>query len=104
MDTEPLTILMMRFARLNPLLPLLVHLRLAFQILLAPIFLWGFLLADGTVSGRFWVAFVAFYVFLYGGTTAFNAFYDRDEGPVGGLERPPAVTPALLPSRCSCRR
>jgi 4-hydroxybenzoate polyprenyltransferase len=36
-------------------------------------------------------------VFLYAGATAFNSYYDRDEGPVGGLERPPPVLPALLP-------
>ena len=36
-------------------------------------------------------------MFLYAGATAFNSYYDRDEGPVGGLERPPPVLPALLP-------
>jgi len=43
------------------------------------------------------IAFVALHVFLYAGATAFNSYYDRDEGPVGGLERPPPVLPALLP-------
>jgi 4-hydroxybenzoate polyprenyltransferase len=76
---------------------LLIHLRLHFQILLAPIFLWGYLLADGSLTGRFWVAFTAFHLFLYGGTTAFNSYYDRDEGPVGGLVKPPPVFAALLP-------
>ncbi len=76
---------------------LLVHLRLHFQILLAPIFLWGFVLAGGRVETRFWLAFVATHVFLYGGTTAYNSYYDRDEGPVGGLKQPPPVTPELLP-------
>ena len=76
----------------------LIHLRLRFQILLAPIFLWGFFLADGNVyTPGFWLAFVAFHLCLYGGTTAFNSYYDRDEGPVGGLETPPPVVEALLP-------
>jgi 1,4-dihydroxy-2-naphthoate octaprenyltransferase len=43
------------------------------------------------------LAFVAFHVFLYGGATAFNSYYDRDVGPVGGLERPPPVVSELLP-------
>jgi 1,4-dihydroxy-2-naphthoate octaprenyltransferase len=64
---------------------------------LAPIFLWGYFLADGRLTGRFWLAFVAFHFFLYGGTTAFNSYYDRDEGPVGGLVKPPPVVAALLP-------
>jgi 1,4-dihydroxy-2-naphthoate octaprenyltransferase len=76
---------------------LIIHLRLHFQILLAPIFLWGFFLAGGRPNLTFWIAFVAFHLCLYGGTTAFNSYYDRDEGPVGGLEKPPPVVSALLP-------
>jgi 4-hydroxybenzoate polyprenyltransferase len=76
---------------------LLIHLRLHFQLLLAPIFLWGFLLAGGRPSPRALAAFLLVHVCLYGGATAYNSAYDRDEGPVGGLERPPPVSPALLP-------
>ena len=76
---------------------LLVHLRLPFQLLLAPVYLWGWLLGGGGLSGSVLLGFVAFHVFLYGGATAFNSYYDRDEGPVGGLERPPPVVPELLP-------
>lgn len=76
---------------------LFIHLRLHFQALLAPIFLWGFLLAGGKPTARFALAFVALHLFLYGGTTAFNSYYDRDQGPIGGLERPPPVIQALLP-------
>jgi 1,4-dihydroxy-2-naphthoate octaprenyltransferase len=84
---------------------LLVHLRLHFQLLLVPVFLWGWLVAlhdHGGGAGRpltrgVVVAFVCLHVFLYGGATAFNSYYDRDEGPIGGLEQPPPVVPALLP-------
>lgn len=74
-----------------------IHLRLHYQILLAPIFLWGYLLADGRLNGKCWLAFLAFHLFLYGGMTAFNSYYDRDEGPVGGLEKPPLAVAVLLP-------
>jgi UbiA prenyltransferase family len=83
---------------------LLIHLRLHFQLLLAPVFLWGWLLAyhdqpvtGGPVTPAIVLAFIALHVFLYGGATAFNSYYDRDEGPVGGLEHPPPAIPALLP-------
>jgi 4-hydroxybenzoate polyprenyltransferase len=76
---------------------LLVHLRLHFQLLLAPVFLWGWLVAGGGWRTAVAIAFVAFHGFLYSGATAFNSYYDRDTGPVGGLERPPRVPPALLP-------
>ncbi len=76
---------------------LIVHLRLHFQLLLAPVFLWGWLAAGGGLSVAVLVGFVAFHAFLYSGATAFNSYYDQDVGPVGGLERPPGVVPALLP-------
>lgn len=75
----------------------IVHLRLNYQILLAPIFLWGYLLGEGRPDARFWLAFLSLHLFLYGGTTAFNSYYDRDEGPIGGLEQPPPAHAALLP-------
>jgi len=76
---------------------LLIHLRLPFQLLLAPVFLWGWLVAGGGLNALIVTPFIAYHVFLYGGATAFNSSYDRDVGPVGGLERPPPVVPALLP-------
>ena len=76
---------------------LLVHLRLNFQAILAPIFLWGFLLAQGQWGWRLVVGFLATHIALYGGITALNSYYDRDEGPVGGLWQPPPWRPALLP-------
>src|SRR5262249_17600688 len=75
----------------------LVHLRLPFQLLLAPVFLWGLALGGGGVTVPVLLGFVAFHLFLYGGAPAFNSYYDRDSGPVGGLERPPPVVPELLP-------
>jgi 1,4-dihydroxy-2-naphthoate octaprenyltransferase len=76
---------------------LFVHLRLHYQLVfLSPLFAWGFALGGGAFSWRAGLGFVAFHVFLYGGITAYNSYYDRDEGPVGGLRKPPPVTPALL--------
>lgn len=82
--------------RLTLIKELLIHLRLHYQLLLAPIFLWGYFLAGARPDLDFWLAFVAFHLFLYGGMTAFNSYYDRDEGPVGGLIKPPPVRPELL--------
>ncbi|MGN6698061.1 MAG: UbiA family prenyltransferase [Thermomicrobiales bacterium] len=76
---------------------LFVHLRLPFQFVFAPIFLWGWLLSGGDGTWRVALAFIALHLFLYGGTTAFNSAFDHDEGPVSGLEHPPPVPPALLP-------
>jgi 1,4-dihydroxy-2-naphthoate octaprenyltransferase len=72
------------------------HLRLPFQLTLAPLFLWGAFLAGGRVGVATAVAFVALHLFLYPAATAFNSVYDRDEGPVGGMKAPPPVPEGLL--------
>ncbi len=78
--------------------PYLRHLRLPFNLLLSPIYLWGVLLGGGHLwDGRVWLGYLSLHLFLYGGTTAFNSYYDRDEGPIGGMLRPPAVDRGLLP-------
>jgi 4-hydroxybenzoate polyprenyltransferase len=77
--------------------PWLRHLRLRFNLVLSPIYLWGVFLAGGTLAdGRVWLGWLALHVFLYGGTTAFNSYYDRDEGPIGGMRHPPPVDRGLL--------
>ncbi len=72
------------------------HLRLPFQLTLAPLFLWGAFLAGGKVDLVTAAAFVALHLFLYPAATAFNSVYDRDEGPVGGMAAPPPVPDGLL--------
>jgi 1,4-dihydroxy-2-naphthoate octaprenyltransferase len=74
----------------------LPHLRLPFQLTLAPIFLWGALLSGGRLSWEAAAAFLSLHLFLYPAATAFNAAYDKDEGPIGGMEAPPPVPPGLL--------
>jgi 1,4-dihydroxy-2-naphthoate octaprenyltransferase len=74
----------------------LPHLRLPFQLTLAPIFLWGALLCGGRWGWETFAAFLSLHLFLYPAATAFNSVYDKDEGPVGGLEAPPPVPPGLL--------
>lgn len=82
---------------MSPAKNFLIHLRLPFQALLAPFMLFGAALAGGRPSWRFALAFVVLHVAFYGGTTAFNSHYDKDEGPIGGLEAPPPAGRWLLP-------
>jgi 4-hydroxybenzoate polyprenyltransferase len=74
----------------------LTHLRLRFQFLLSPIFLMGALLSGETLGWPLLIGYLSFHLFLYAGVTALNSAYDKDEGPVGGLEKPPATPPHLL--------
>lgn len=86
--------------------PYLRHLRLPFNALLTPVYLFGLISASAAVGTgmdvgalllRAAAAWLSLHVFLYGGATAFNSFYDRDEGPVGGMLEPPPVDRGLLP-------
>jgi 4-hydroxybenzoate polyprenyltransferase len=73
------------------------HLRLGFNLILSPIYLWGVWLAGGSLaSPPVWLGYVALHLFLYGGTNAFNSYYDRDDGPIGGMRHPPPVDRGLL--------
>jgi len=74
----------------------LAHLRLPLQLTLAPLYLWGVFGVGGGWSAATIVAFVAVHVFLYGGTTLYNSYYDRDEGPIAGMERPVPLPPWAL--------
>jgi len=73
------------------------HLRLPLQLTLAPLYLWGVFGAGGGWSLATVAAFIAVHVFLYGGTTLYNSHYDRDEGPIAGMERPTPLPPWTLP-------
>jgi 4-hydroxybenzoate polyprenyltransferase len=77
--------------------PYVVHLRIGFNLTLSPLYLWGVWLAGGNAQDpAVLFGWSALHFFLYPGTTAFNSYYDRDEGPIGGLEHPPAVDRGLL--------
>ena len=71
------------------------HLRLPFQLTLAPIFLWGVLLSGGGWDWQVTAAFLSLHLFLYPAATALNAAFDRDEGPLAGMAEPPPVPPRL---------
>jgi 4-hydroxybenzoate polyprenyltransferase len=58
-------------------------------LVLSGIFLWGYLLGGGVPKLRGFFGFLIFHFLLYGGATAFNAYFDQDEGPIAGLRRPP---------------
>ena len=82
--------------KFSSILPYWKHLRLPFQLALAPLFLWGLFLGEGRVEPTPILAFLSLHFFLYPGITAFNSAYDRDTGPVSGLKEPPEVPPGLL--------
>lgn len=76
----------------------LVHLRLHYQFfILSGAFLAGAVFAGGA-RPSFPAQFLAVHVLLFGGVTVYNSYWDRDEGPIGGLRRPPPLAGWTLPA------
>lgn len=73
----------------------LTHLRVPFSYFLLPIYL-AALASAPFESGRAAAVFVIFHLLVYPASNAFNSYFDRDEGPIGGIERPPPVYGSLL--------
>ena len=72
----------------------LIHLRPHYQLfILSGPFLLAGLYAPGFNGSRFMAQFFVVQILLFGGATAFNSFWDRDTGPIGGLRHPPPVQP-----------
>ncbi len=72
----------------------ILHLRLHYQFfILSGGFLLGGLLADQMNELTFWLQFLNVHILLFGGATAYNSYWDKDEGPIGGLKNPPKMTP-----------
>ena len=76
----------------------ILHLRLHYQFfILSGGYLLGGLLADQMNSAQYWLQFLNVHLLLFGGATAYNSYWDKDEGPIGGLKNPPKMTRWMHP-------
>ncbi len=70
-----------------------LHLRLHYQFFILS---GGYLLASLFLNdvnwNQYWLQFLNVHVLLFGGATAYNSYWDKDEGPIGGLKSPPKMT------------
>lgn len=47
---------------------------------------------------QFWLQFLNVHVLLFGGATAYNSWWDKDDGPIGGLKSPPKMNRWMWPA------
>lgn len=84
---------------MKQLLNFLIHLRLHYQFFILS---GGYLLAGLFVEdvnwNQFWLQFLNVHVLLFGGATAYNSWWDKDEGPIGGLKSPPKMNRWMWPA------
>lgn len=70
------------------------HLRWHYQVgILSAAYLLALIYYPRPDGYGFVLQFLNVHLLLYGGATAFNSYWDRDEGPVGGLRHPPSMKP-----------
>ncbi len=79
---------------MHPLVAFLVHLRVHYQLfVLSGGYLLGGLYAERPALPSFVLHFFVVHVLLNGGVTAYNSYWDDDDGPIGGVENPPKMAP-----------
>lgn len=74
---------------------LLLHLRLPFSFFLMPVYWFALSQSERPDAGRAVAVFVVLHLLVYPASNAYNSYFDRDEGPIGGLEHPPPVDDRL---------
>jgi 4-hydroxybenzoate polyprenyltransferase len=71
------------------------HLRFVFSIFLLPVYLFAYSQAQHVNSFRALLIFIIWYVLAIPATNGYNSYFDKDEGSIGLLEKPPAVDKSL---------
>ncbi|RYC69222.1 UbiA family prenyltransferase [Spirosoma sordidisoli] len=72
-----------------------LHLRVPFSFFLLPIFWFAVSQSPTFHLGRIVAVGLIIHLLLYPASNAYNSYFDKDEGPIGGLESPPPVTSSL---------
>lgn len=72
-----------------------IHLRLPFSIFLLPVFLFALSQVPAVNTYKAWLTFFAWHFFVYPASNAFNSYFDKDQGSIALLEKPPPVDKSL---------
>ncbi|WPP48149.1 UbiA family prenyltransferase [Catalinimonas niigatensis] len=73
----------------------LLHLRVPFSFFLLPIFLFALSIDLPESWLRTSLVFFILHFLLYPASNGYNSYFDKDEGSIGGLEKPPPVDKEL---------
>ncbi|MFN4145245.1 MAG: UbiA family prenyltransferase [Runella sp.] len=73
----------------------LIHLRLPFSFFLLPIYLFALSQTHQVNTQKAWWVFFILHFLLFPASNAYNSYYDKDEGSIGLLEKPPPTDQRL---------
>ncbi len=71
------------------------HLRIPFSIFLMPVFLFALANVEQIDFYNTLIVFIVLHLFIYPASNGYNSYFDKDEGSIGGLKKPPKVTKNL---------
>src|ERR1700751_1084824 len=71
-------------------------LRLPFSFFLMPLFLFALSQSSNIVVFKAIVSCLIIHFLVYPASNGYNSYIDRDESPIGGLEKPPMPTKNLF--------
>ncbi|CAH0997332.1 1,4-dihydroxy-2-naphthoate octaprenyltransferase [Emticicia aquatica] len=75
---------------------ILLHFRLPFSFFLMPVYWFAISQTPNLDHPKAIWIFIILHVFIYPASNAYNSYFDKDEGSIGGLENPPAVDKKLF--------
>ena len=70
----------------------LLHLRIPFSFFLMPVFLFALAVATEVQPVYAGLAFFILHFLIYPASNGYNSYFDKDEGAIGGLRKPPGVS------------
>ncbi|MEM9324566.1 MAG: UbiA family prenyltransferase [Bacteroidota bacterium] len=73
----------------------LLHLRIPFSIFLLHVFLFAVAVLGAPADWKLVLVFLTLHLLIYPASNGYNSYFDKDEGSIGGLKRPPAVSKEL---------
>ena len=71
-------------------------LRIPFSLLLMPIYLLALSQANSINIFTTFISFVVIHLLVYPASNGYNSYIDKDEGSIGGIEKPPLPTQQLF--------
>lgn len=81
---------------LNEIKNTLKLLRFPFSLFLLPVSLFSFFYIQPEFNLHFWLLLFIWHVLVFPASNGYNSYNDADEGPIGGLAKPPKPTKFLL--------
>jgi len=75
---------------------ILLHLRIPFSFFLMPVYWFALSQTNHANTGTSLGVFILLHLLIYPASNAYNSYYDKDEGSIGGLENPPPVSKELF--------